>query len=291
MISLVKIFEVIKYINENSTEELSVEQCSKMADMSVPYFIEKFKRIMGYSPYKYIKKKRLEFSTKSLLKQNRIIEIAFDNGYESNEAYTRAFLQEFGMTPSEYRKNGIKCTIEELSDIEKIVAFLPAPRHKEYCGDLYYIEHKEIYDSVISKGFFDENTLDYRIEAKQLTEKYSYEYSLIILSMMKISNTLSDVYSKVTKIKPLPILLFYSFVKELADNGLLNSTCFNKYEVCAKCKILLATLYDANFIREQVIQEYKDRKFKLSIDEIYCLGLSSEKCVTNYCLFRGETDD
>lgn len=291
MSSFVKIFEVIRYINENITEELSVEQCSKMSDMSVPYFIEKFKRILGYSPYKYIKKKRLELSTKSLLKHNRIIDIALDNGYESNEAYTRAFLQEFGMLPSVYRKNGIKCTVEELSDIEKIVAFLPAPRHKEYSGDLYYIEHKEIYDSVLSKGFFDESTLDYRIEAKQLTEKYSYEYSQIILSMMKISSTLSEVYSKVTKIKPLPILLFYSFVKELADNGMLNSSCFKEYEVCAKCKFLLATLYDANFIREQLMQEYKERGFKLSIDEIYCLGLSSEKCVFKYCPLRGETDD
>lgn len=287
MSALVNIFKSIEYINKNITEEIKIEQCSKIADMSIPYFIKKFKQIFGCSPYKYIKKRRLELSTQLLLKQNRILDIAVENGYGSNEAYTRAFLQEYGMAPSEYRKAGIKCTIEELSDIEKIVAFLPAPRHKEYFGDLYYSEHKEIYDSLIRKGFFDENTLDYRMEAKQLTEKYLYEYSQIIISVIKISNSLSEVYSKVSRIKPLPILLFYSFIKDLAENGLLTSTNFYKYEMCTKCKFLSATLGDANFIREQVIKEYKNININLTIEEIYCLGFSSENCITKYCVIKG----
>lgn len=287
MSALVNIFKSIEYINKNITEEIKIEQCSKIADMSIPYFIKKFKQIFGCSPYKYIKKRRLELSTQLLLKQNRILDIAVENGYGSNEAYTRAFLQEYGMAPSEYRKAGIKCTIEELSDIEKIVAFLPAPRHKEYFGDLYYSEHKEIYDSLIRKGFFDENTLDYRMEAKQLTEKYLYEYSQIIISVIKISNSLSEVYSKVSRIKPLPILLFYSFIKDLAENGLLTSTNFYKYKMCTKCKFLSATLGDANFIREQVIKEYKNININLTIEEIYCLGFSSENCITKYCVIKG----
>ncbi|ABX43487.1 helix-turn-helix domain-containing protein [Lachnoclostridium phytofermentans] len=281
MSNLTSIFDSIEYINKNIPDVITIEQCSKIADMSIPYFIESFKQIIGYTPYKYIKKRRLELSTQSLLKQNRILDIAVDNGYESNEAYTRAFLLEYGIAPSEYRKAGIECAIDELSDIEKIVAFLPAPIHKEYFGDLYYLEHKEIYDSLIRKGFFDKNTLDYRIEAKQLTEKYSHEYSQIIICVMKISNSLPEVYSKVSKIKPLPKLLFYSFVKDLADNGLLKSTIFNTYMRCTKCKFLLATLGDANFIREQVIQEYKNRNINLSIEEINCLGFGSEKCLCN----------
>lgn len=287
MSALVNIFKSIEYINKNITEEIKIEQCSKIADMSIPYYIEKFKQIFGCSPYKYIKKRRLELSTQLLLKQNRILDIAVENGYGSNEAYTRAFLQEYGMVPSKYRKAGIKCTIEELSDIEKIVAYLPAPRHKEYFGDLYYLEHKEIYDSLIKKGFFDENTLDYRMEAKQLTEKYLYEYSQIIISVIKISNSLSEVYSKVSRIKPLPILLFYSFIKDLAENGLMTSTNFYKYQMCTKCKFLSATLGDANFIREQVIKEYKNLNINLSIEEIYCLGFSSENCITKYCVIKG----
>lgn len=283
MSALVNIFNSIEYINKNITAEITIEQCSKITDMSVPYYIEKFKQILGYSPYKYIKKRRLELSTQLLLRQNRILDIAVDNGYGSNEAYTRAFLHEYGMTPSEYRKAGIKCTIEELSDVEKIVAFLPAPRHKEYFGDLYYSEHKEIYDSLIKKGFFDDKTLDYRIEAKQLTEKYSYDFAQIIMSLIKTSDNLTEVYSKVIKIKPLPLLLFYSFIKEIAENELLDSTVFHKYLICAKCKFLSATLGDVNFIREQVIQEFKNRSINLSIEDINCLGYRSDKCINKYC--------
>lgn len=283
MSTLVSIFKSIEYINTNITAKITIEQCSKAADMSVPYYIENFKKIIGCSPYRYIKKYRLELSTQSLLKQNRILDIAIDNGYGSNEAYTRAFLQEYGMAPSEYRKAGMKCTIEELSDIEKIVAFLPAPRHTEYFGDLYYLVHKEIYDSLIKKGFFDEKTLDYRIEAKQLTEKYSYEFTQIILRVIKISDNLTEVYNKVSKIKPLPLLLFYSFIKELAINGLLISTIFHEYEICAECKFLSATLSDVDFIREQVIQEYKYRNINLTVEDINCLGLCSEQC-SKYCI-------
>lgn len=286
MSTLAKIFESINYININIKDEITIEQCSKIAGMSTTYYIEKFKDFVGYSPYKYIKKRRLELSSQSLLRQTNILEIAVYNGYGSNEAYTRAFQKEYGMTPSEYRKTGILCTIEELSDIEKIVAFLPAPRHKEYFGDLYYLEHKKVYDSLIRKGFFDENTLDYRIEAKQLTEKYSYEYSQIILNVIKVSSSLSEVYSKMSEIKPLPRLLFYTFMKELAENGLISSSIFYKYENCAKCKYLLATLGDANFIRKQVIQEYKGRIIIPSIDEINCLGFSSEIFADKYCLLE-----
>ncbi len=288
MSALVNIFKSIEYINKNIASEITIEQCSIIADMSVSYYIDKFKQILGYTPYNYIKKRRLELSIPLLLRQNRILDIAVDNGYGSNEAYTRAFLQEYGMAPSEYRKAGIKCTIEELSDVEKIVAFLPAPRHIEYFGDSYYSEHKEIYDSLIKKGFFDDKTLDYRIEAKQLTEKYSYEFSQIILSLIKLSDNLSEVYSNVLKIKPLPILLFYSFIKELAENGLLDSTAFHKYVICANCKILSATLGDANFMRKHVIQEYKDRNIILSIEDISCLGFGSEKCINKYCDISGD---
>lgn len=285
MSTLVRIFKSIEYINTNLTTDIniSIEQCSQIANMSVPYYIESFKQILGYSPYQYIKKCRLELSTRSLLRHDRILDIAVDNGYGSNEAYTRAFLHEYGMSPSEYRKAGIECTIDELSDIEKIVAFLPSPRHTQYFGDQYYSEHKEIYDSLIRKGFFDDKTFDYRQEAKQLTEKYAYDFEQLIISLMKTGNNLSEVYSRVCEIKPLPILLFYTFIKEMADNGMLDSTVYHDYTICAKCKFFLATLGDADFIREQVMKEYKKKNIELSKEDIQCLGIGSLTCITKYC--------
>jgi AraC-like DNA-binding protein len=89
MSTLVSIFKSIEYINNNIIEDITIEQCSKIADMSIPYYIKKFKEIMGYSPYNYIKKRRLELSIRSLLRQTSILEIAVDHGYGSNEAYTR----------------------------------------------------------------------------------------------------------------------------------------------------------------------------------------------------------
>jgi AraC-like DNA-binding protein len=221
MNSIINILEFVDYINSNISEELTTKHCSQAANMSTSYYIETFTQIMGFSPYQYIKKRRLELSTQPLLRQTRILDIAVENGYGSNEAYTRAFLSEYGITPSKYREAGITCTIEELSDIEKFVAFLPAPNHKQYLGDLYYQEYKDVYDALIEKGYFDKNTLDYRLEAKQLTEKYSYDFCQLILSVMKISKNLSALYTNVMKIKPIPEQLFYRFVREMVENGLL----------------------------------------------------------------------
>ncbi|MDF2845574.1 MAG: transcriptional regulator, AraC family [Herbinix sp.] len=67
------IFDSIVYINKNISNEITLEQCSKIAHMPVSYYIEKFKQTIGLTPHKYIMKRRLELSTQSLLEQNLII--------------------------------------------------------------------------------------------------------------------------------------------------------------------------------------------------------------------------
>ncbi len=220
------IFDSIVFISKNISSEITLKQCSKIAGMSVSYYIDKFKQTIGLTPHKYIIKRRLEISTHSLLEHNRILDIAFETGYESNEAYTRAFHHEFGLSPSKYQELGIQCPIEDLSDIEKVIVFCPAPKHLEYDGDLYYSAFKDVYDSVILKGYFDVDTLDYRLEAKQLTEKYSYEYAQIILSLIAAVSTTADLYSKVNLVKPLPKLLFYLIMKELIENRLIDTDIY-----------------------------------------------------------------
>lgn len=283
MSALISIYEAIEYINENIADDITVDQCSENADLPTPEFIEQFIQVMGYSPYKYIKKLRLNLGTEAVMKQNKIFEFSALNGYKNREEEISNSQQEFVTATLEHQKTGIKCTIDELSDIEKIVAFLPAPKDREQSGNLYYTEHKEIYDELIKKGFFDKDTLDYRREAKELTKDYSYEYTKLILELIKTCSNLSEVYSKAYKRKPLPILLFYAFVKEMAVNGLLEATVFNEYKKCALCRFLAATLGDADFIREQVIQEHKDKNITISGNETYCLGLSSGKCATLHC--------
>lgn len=64
-----------------------------------------FASIIGESPKQYHLRVRLERSAALLLGSDaRIVDIAIASGFESHEAYTRAFRRRFGTTPSGYRR-------------------------------------------------------------------------------------------------------------------------------------------------------------------------------------------
>ncbi len=95
----------IKYIEENLfqtdvyTDTLTNIYISKYHFHRI--FLLKTKNTLG----DYIKKRRLTETLSLLEKENKVIDIAFDCGFKSHEAYTRAFKQYFGITPTNYKKN------------------------------------------------------------------------------------------------------------------------------------------------------------------------------------------
>lgn len=64
-----------------------------------------FKELLGKTTQEYIKNIRMSDSSAKLLDDSKsILEVALDTKFGSHEGYTRAFFDEFGVTPSEYRK-------------------------------------------------------------------------------------------------------------------------------------------------------------------------------------------
>ncbi|HEX3028379.1 MAG TPA: helix-turn-helix domain-containing protein, partial [Clostridia bacterium] len=60
----------------------------------------------NYTPADYIRRLKLSKSAMRLKDEKcRIIDVAFDLGFQSLEGYQRAFFREFGCNPSEYAKN------------------------------------------------------------------------------------------------------------------------------------------------------------------------------------------
>lgn len=99
-----RVHEIQGYISERLEKSLTLEILAKQSNLAPFYFHRIFRRVTGSPVHRYIRRLRLEWAAYRLLFDScSIIDIAFDIGYESHEAFTRAFKQEFGMTPSALR--------------------------------------------------------------------------------------------------------------------------------------------------------------------------------------------
>ena len=92
------------YIHEHQTEELSLGQVAKAANMSSYYFCKMFKKIVGINFTDYVARVRIEKSKNLLLNPNlRVSEIAFEVGFQSLTHFNRVFKKILGQSPTEYR--------------------------------------------------------------------------------------------------------------------------------------------------------------------------------------------
>lgn len=96
----------IVYIEDKLGDDIKVEDVAKAAGYSYYHLNRQFTAILGESIGSYIKKRRLANSAKSLLYTNKkVIDIAFENGFESAESFSRAFKLIYKVSPQEYRIN------------------------------------------------------------------------------------------------------------------------------------------------------------------------------------------
>lgn len=130
-----RIQAAIDYIENHLKEELATERVAQIAYFSMWHFQHIFSAAVGESVQSYIRKRRLASTLVELKNtKKRIIEIAIDYQFESQEAFTRSFKSHFGFTPGDYRKNSDKSllslnkprvTIEYLNHLYEGVTMQP----------------------------------------------------------------------------------------------------------------------------------------------------------------------
>ena len=95
---------VLIYILHNFKNNLSLEQLAGVACMSPYHFHRLFKSHTGESVYAYIKKIRLEYAALCLLKSSEpATSIALSSGYSNVSAFSKAFRQQYGISPQDFR--------------------------------------------------------------------------------------------------------------------------------------------------------------------------------------------
>ena len=96
--------ESINYIEENLAGEISYEVISKIARCSFYNFQRMFSYIADKPLSEYIRSRRLTMAAFDLLNStDRIVDIALKYGYESQDAFTRAFKNFHSVLPSSVR--------------------------------------------------------------------------------------------------------------------------------------------------------------------------------------------
>ena len=99
--------EAISYIEENITQELTIEDIAKQACLSAFYFQKGFAMLCGFTVGEYIRKRKLSLAGNDLIASDeKIIDIALKYGYDSPDSFTKAFTRFHGVTPTNVRKEG-----------------------------------------------------------------------------------------------------------------------------------------------------------------------------------------
>ena len=99
------ISKAISYIEDNITEELTIEDIADQAMISPFYFQKGFAMLCGFTVGEYIKKRRLTLAGSELVSTDwKIIDIALRYGYDSPDSFTKAFTRFHGATPTSVRK-------------------------------------------------------------------------------------------------------------------------------------------------------------------------------------------
>lgn len=86
-------------------EDVSPVEAARAANFSLHHFHRIFRAQLGESVMEYTRRLRLERAARELrLKDERLLDVAVRAGYQSHEAFTRAFTERFGVTPSRFRE-------------------------------------------------------------------------------------------------------------------------------------------------------------------------------------------
>ena len=102
------IAEVLKYIHENISLKISVDNLVSLVPLSRRLLETRFKESMGTSIYDYIIQVRIEKMTQLLCEGMSVSEAAVELGFSDLKNVSRSFKQIKGITPSEYRQQVIR---------------------------------------------------------------------------------------------------------------------------------------------------------------------------------------
>ncbi len=132
----------IDFIDASLFGDLSLQDIAAAANLSPYHFCRLFTAVMGESPMAYVRRRRLAQAALRLMKEPdaSLVDLAFECGFESQEAFTRAFRRTLGLTPGELRRgragtpsDGLQNYMKSTSLGERLTADPDQRRRAAFC--------------------------------------------------------------------------------------------------------------------------------------------------------------
>lgn len=106
------------FVEHRSREAITLDEVARECDVSAYHLTRAFAATMGVPLMRYVRARRLtEAATRLAGGADDILAVALDVGYGSHEAFTRAFRDQFGLTPEQVRAQG------HLNNVQTVEAF------------------------------------------------------------------------------------------------------------------------------------------------------------------------
>ena len=103
--------KAIQYLEDNLTSDIDIGEAAKQAYCSEFHFQRIFLVVIGVTPAEYVRRRRLTMAAAEICSGNsKVIDVAMKYGYDSPDAFTRAFRNVHGITPLAARRHGAKLT-------------------------------------------------------------------------------------------------------------------------------------------------------------------------------------
>jgi AraC family transcriptional regulator len=94
-----------QYVMENLSGKLTLDELSRVAELSPNHFASLFRQTLGTTPHKFVMRQRIEHA-RHLIDQSRLplIDIAARCGFQDQSQFTNAFRRYFGTSPGRYKR-------------------------------------------------------------------------------------------------------------------------------------------------------------------------------------------
>lgn len=113
--------KAVVFIENNLTEDIKVEEVAGVTGYSYYHFHRIFEAVSGETIGNYIRSRRLKRASDDLLyTDKKILDIAINYQFESQEAFSRAFKKTYKVSPGTYRKKRIHTFIGSKNELTSI---------------------------------------------------------------------------------------------------------------------------------------------------------------------------